>query len=659
MSEVHNTDKGAAVRTRRRYLKQWPLPPSLNLMEFAPRPVEIRECAAAAMVRKTLARQPDAAALPAAVEVMDAGWLHDVAYAWRKIALEFAETGSDPDGEACEQDHWFEYKRGLPGSSLGPSDGNGIVAHALRTGVPVVGYAPAPMQRHLPADLMRVASTVRIASLDGSGLADAVTAYFGCAPEGVPPDDLARSVSVDDLDLALRPDDNPDAYLDRLLGLVRAKRPAVAASVPLDRMHGMDEAVRWGMDLALDLGDYRSGSLTWADVDKGCLLTGPPGTGKTTWAGAVANWCGTPLIVGGLAKWQASRDGHLGHCLSAMRADFALARQSAPCLLFVDEVDGFGDRARSGSAHHDYHVQIVNSFLEQLDGTDGREGVVVIAACNDAGRLDPAIVRSGRLDRTIQVGLPNARALAAIFRHHLAGDLPGADLGDIADAAVGSTGADVQRWVRDARRAARRSSRTMTEADLKLEAIGERRRDPEAMRRIAFHEAGHAVVASLDRPGCVRSVTVRPSGNHAGHLTSDGFGPSMTQGEIRMSLRLLLAGRAAEQVLLGEVSSGAGGCAESDLALATTLAVSALGSMGMGDDLAWSACPRPADIGATLAMRPAFARKVSALLAEVHGEVVAAVGRHRFAVKGVADRLLAVGMLTGEEVERVLTNGRF
>jgi hypothetical protein len=636
-------------------LKQWPLPPSPTSNVDVPRPPEIREHAAAAMVRKTLASQPDAGASPAVIEVGDVGWLHAVAYAWREIVLGFEKPGTDPDGEVADDDIWFEYRRGIPGTLLGPADGNAIVAHALRTGTPVIGYAPAPMQRHLPADLMRVATPVRIASLDGAGLAAAIAACFGTAPATTPSDELARSVAVDDLELALRPDPDPDAYVDRLLTLIRGKRAVVSASVPLDRLHGMDDAVRWGMDLARDLADYRSGSLPWSDVDKGCLLTGPAGVGKTTWAASVANWCGTPLIVGGLAKWQASRDGHLGHCLAAMRADFALARESAPCLMFVDEVDGFGDRARSSSAHRDYHVQIVNSFLEQLDGLGGREGVVVIAACNDASRLDPAIVRSGRLDRTIDVGLPDACALEGIFRHHLGIDLRGADLAEVASAAVGSTGADVQRWVRDARRAARRNRRPMVAADLKLAVVGVNRREPATMRRIAVHEAGHAAIACLDRPGSVRSVTVRQFGKYGGHLMSDGLGSSITRGQVRVSLRLLLAGRAAEQVLMGDVSAGAGGCADSDLALATKLAVDALGSWGMGDELTWSACPKPQDIGAALAMRPAFARQVSALLAEVHEEVVAAIGIHRNAVEGIAARLMAVESMTGAEIEHVLS----
>ena len=197
--------------------------------------------------------------------------------------------------------------------------------------------------------------------------------------------------------------------LSRLLGVgSSALRPSPHTEGPrdtptLDRLHGMPEAVAWGRQLASDLALYRAGKLGWSGVDRGCLLSGPPGCGKTLFARALAASCNASLVVGSYGQWLATGTGHQGDLLRAMREAFADARTKTPCILFIDEVDSFPNR--SAVTHHpEWHTEVVNALLAELDGAKDREGVVVIGACNAPQRLDPALVRSGRLDRHIRIG---------------------------------------------------------------------------------------------------------------------------------------------------------------------------------------------------------------------------------------------------------------
>jgi ATP-dependent Zn protease len=386
------------------------------------------------------------------------------------------------------------------------------------------------------------------------------------------------------------------------------------------------------------------------------LLHGPPGTGKNLFARALARSAAVPLLTGSLAEWQASRTGHLGDLLAAMRGRFAEARAVAPAILFIDEIDAFGDRAAFSSQHRDYSVQVVNALLELLDGVTGRHGVVVLGACNNANSLDPAIRRSGRLDRSIEVPLPDAEGLVAILRHHLGGDLPEVDLAALALPLLGATGADVARLVRDARRHARIANRPLELADLHA-ALG-MSADPHTStyrRLLAVHEAGHAVVGVLHAPGSLIAVTLRATGPRAAatHWQPESE-RALTRAGIDALLQRLLAGRAAEAILLGSVSAGAGGAAESDLARATQLAAAAVGALGLGDSLVWTGLPEPNDVPKLLARQPALARAVAAHLDAANTAARALIVRHRPAVEAIVDQLLARGSLTGAEVTAIL-----
>lgn len=354
-------------------------------------------------------------------------------------------------------------------------------------------------------------------------------------------------------------------------------------SPKLDDLHGYGPAQMWAQQLADDISAYGDGELEWRDVDGGCLLHGPPGTGKTLFASALAASCELPFIASSFAHWQGAKGGHLGDVVGAIRAVFAAANDSAPCILFIDEIDSIPARGSSRD-HNDYWTPIVTCLLECLDGSSRREGVVVLAACNHHEGLDPALVRSGRLDRHFEIGLPGEEDLVRIFQHHLP-DLDASVITPVATALAGMTsGADVARISREARRSARRAKRDLVAEDLLAIALPVDDRPEELRRLIAVHEAGHAVVAMTF--GIIpRSLTTIRSGNAAGGVVVEHAANGGRLGDIHRHVTICLAGRAAEEVVFGQVSAGAGGQGGSDLESATVILAKAVGMMGMHNSL--------------------------------------------------------------------------
>lgn len=455
------------------------------------------------------------------------------------------------------------------------------------------------------------------------------------------------------LQLARRRGQTADDYLERVNGLARPILPDT--SLMLDDLKGMTEAIAWGDDLARDLASYRDGDLAWSAVDRGCVLVGPPGTGKTTFARALANTCKVPLIVGSYARWQADRQGYLGDLLRAMASTFERARQAAPSILFIDELDSF--YSRTGSTQHpDWWTSVVNSLLEQLDGIERREGVVVVGATNHLSLVDPAIIRSGRLDRTIFIPSPDRKALIGIFRFHLAGDLASADISQAALNAAGATGADCERWVRGARRHARRHARSMQLEDLLVEIRGDVRERSEAHRRLlAVHEAGHALLLALEQPGRLRHATIQAREGGGAKVVSEIAEGVVRRDFIGVLLRYLLAGRAAEDVILGAASAGAGGPEESDLAQATRIAFAAETAFGFSESpLLWRGYWDGRDLASLMLVNSTAAERVNARLTQAYGEVCAIVREHRDAIERIADLLLARGVAEGEEIEVIV-----
>jgi len=350
----------------------------------------------------------------------------------------------------------------------------------------------------------------------------------------------------------------------------------------LDDLHGMNGARAWGESLKRDLADFKNGLLTWQDVDRGALLCGPPGCGKTTFAKALAASCGVPLIVASYSKWQSTKSGHLGSVLKAMRKDFARATALSPAILFIDEIDAFPSRDDLDAKNREWWVSVMNALLEKMDGACRRDGVIVVGATNRRDSIDPALVRAGRLDRIIDIELPSPAALEHIFRLYLRDELASEALCGIAIAANGLSGADVEHIVRCARRAAREQQRCLALQDLfdQLDRAGQGR-SQEMLWRAAVHEAGHAAIAIVLNLATEITMSLVQRRDAGGHTAIAMPTQSSTRDMLERRIACMLAGRAAEEVILGDVSAGAGGSIESDLAQATELATKMVTSFGL------------------------------------------------------------------------------
>ena len=350
------------------------------------------------------------------------------------------------------------------------------------------------------------------------------------------------------------------------------------STIRLEDLHGYGSAKDWGLRLAAAICDYRSGRLPWRDVDAGALLIGPPGTGKTLFAQALANSTGLVFFPTSFSAWQGTGEGHLGDVTRQMRKVFADASGAAPSIVFIDEIDSLPARGTTGK-YDDWWRAIVNSLLECLDGAGRRDGVVVLAACNDGRNLDPAILRSGRLDRQFAVELPGEDDLVQILRHHLP-TLSDTDIQPVAEVLSGSTsGADAARLAREARQIARTQKREVATADLVSVSIPTDTRSDALRRRIAVHEAGHAV--TLLRLG-ITPDSLSIVGADGGHVSYKLQDDGVLAEDVDRRLQIHLSGRAAEEVLLGAVSGGAGGMDTSDLGQATALVKNAEARLGLG-----------------------------------------------------------------------------
>lgn len=343
----------------------------------------------------------------------------------------------------------------------------------------------------------------------------------------------------------------------------------------LEDIHGDSPALRAARQIVRDLRAWKKGEVGWQDLTRTLLLYGPPGTGKSWIARAMGNSAGFAIVTGSFAQWQAA--GHLGDMLREMRKTFADARAQAPSVLIIDEIDAVGSREDRDRHNYGYRVQVINAFLAEMDRIAREEGVIVVGTCNHPELIDPAVLRSGRFDMKVQLPLPDSDTLFGVFRHCLP-EWREADLRSLASRAVGSSAADVDAAIRQARAAARGAGRTLTVEDLqKVFAV---RQDAAIDRRIALHECGHAIGCTAFGIGPVRRILINRDGG--GSTLIDPVAQHGTLSDLRDRLAQLMAGRAAEQLVLGEISAGAGGDQTSDLAQATALATAIHTQYGLG-----------------------------------------------------------------------------
>jgi len=339
-------------------------------------------------------------------------------------------------------------------------------------------------------------------------------------------------------------------------------------------------------------------------IPKGVLLSGAPGTGKTLLARAVAGEADVPFFSISASEFV---EMIVGVGASRVRDLFVQAKQEAPAIVFIDELDAIGRRRGSGalSGANDEREQTLNQILTEMDGFTGNEGVIVLAATNRPEILDPALLRAGRFDRRIAVNAPDRAGRLMILGVHtrgvpLAGDV---DLAAIASGTPGMVGADLRNLVNEATlSAARHDAQAVGREDftnaLERIVLGAARRiviSEDERRRTAYHESGHALLGML-QPGAdpVRKVSIIPRGHALGATFQSPESDRYGYGESYLRGRLigLLGGRAAEQIVYQEATTGA----ESDLEQATALARQMVGRWGMSDRLGLvSALPRPGE----------------------------------------------------------------
>ncbi|MDD4933817.1 MAG: ATP-dependent zinc metalloprotease FtsH [Methylacidiphilaceae bacterium] len=331
-----------------------------------------------------------------------------------------------------------------------------------------------------------------------------------------------------------------------------------------------------------------------AKIPKGVLLIGPPGTGKTLLARAVA---GEAHVAFFSLSGSEFVEMFVGVGASRVRDLFAQAKGRAPCIIFIDELDAIGrQRGVRIAMGHDEQEQTLNQLLVEMDGFDPNEGIILLAATNRPDILDRALMRPGRFDRHVLVDLPDAQGREAILKVHARGKplASDANLQDIAHATAGMSGADLANLMNEAALlAARRKAHLVEQADL-LEALekvvaGPERRSlqlaEEEKRRVAYHEVGHALVAAAT-PGAdpVRKVSIIPRGRGALGYTLQ-LPPAQqylfTRTQLLAKIRCAMGGRAAEEIIFGEVSTGA----ENDLEVGTTLARQMVCLYGMSESV--------------------------------------------------------------------------
>jgi cell division protease FtsH len=411
-----------------------------------------------------------------------------------------------------------------------------------------------------------------------------------------------------------------------------------------------------------------------AVVPHGVLMVGPPGTGKTLLARAVAGEAQVPFFsVAGSSFVEM----FVGVGAARVRDLFAEARKRGSAIIFIDEVDAIGQR-RSGSGAvvaNDEREQTLNQLLAEMDGFDPSVGIVVLAATNRPEVLDPALLRPGRFDRQVTIPLPNVSERAAILGVHTRGKQLSADvnLDVIARGTPGFSGADLANLANEAAIFAVRASREVLTArdfdDARDRIILGRREGsnvllPEEKHAVAVHESGHALVAALsEKADPVAKVTILPAGQALGVTEQLPLVERHMYGEDYLldSLAVRLGGRAAELVVLGQGSTGAG----NDLAGATELATKMVREFGLSPELGPVGYPEGGSVflgagGPGMSSRPyseatqaAVDREVSRLVREAEDRAVSLLQSHRGELDGLVSLLLERETVDGSDVYRL------
>ena len=328
-----------------------------------------------------------------------------------------------------------------------------------------------------------------------------------------------------------------------------------------------------------------------ARIPRGVLLVGPPGTGKTLLARAVSGEANVPFFSISGSEFV---EMFVGVGAGRVRDMFKKAKENAPCIIFIDEIDAVGRQRGSGiGGGHDEREQTLNQLLVEMDGFSGNEGIIVLAATNRADVLDPALLRPGRFDRQIQVANPDKRARAQILQVHARNKKFASDVNfdNIAARTPGFSGAELQNVLNEAALLAVRMGRnviTMEDIDEGIDRViggpakKSRKYTEKERRLVAYHEAGHAIIGlTLEDANKVQKVTIIPRGNAGGYnlMTPKEETYFQTKSQLEASITGYMGGRVAEEIFFGDVSSGA----QNDIEQATRLARMMVTELGMSE----------------------------------------------------------------------------
>ena len=356
---------------------------------------------------------------------------------------------------------------------------------------------------------------------------------------------------------------------------------------------GEDEAKENLQEIVNYLHDPGKYQEIGASMPKGILLVGPPGTGKTMLAKAVAGESQVPFFSISGSEFV---EMFVGMGASKVRDLFKQAKEKAPCIVFIDEIDAIGQKRNSGQlGGNDEREQTLNQLLTEMDGFEGNSGVIILAATNRPDSLDPALTRPGRFDRRVPVELPDLKGREEILKVHArkVALAPGIDFNTVARMASGASGAELANIVNEAAlRAVRAGRKSVTEADLEesIEVViaGYQKKNSILTDKekciVAYHEIGHALVAALQNHSApVQKITIIPRTSGALGYTmqvEEGNHYLMTKEELENKIATLTGGRAAEEVVFGSITTGA----SNDIEQATKLARAMLTRYGMSKE---------------------------------------------------------------------------
>ena len=428
------------------------------------------------------------------------------------------------------------------------------------------------------------------------------------------------------------------------------------------------ESLQEVVDYLHDPGKYRE---IGASMPKGILLVGPPGTGKTMLAKAVAGEANVPFFSMSGSEFV---EMFVGMGASKVRDLFKQAKEKAPCIVFIDEIDAIGQKRDSGAyGGNDEREQTLNQLLTEMDGFEGNNGVIILAATNRPESLDPALTRPGRFDRRVPVELPDLKGREDILKVHakkikVADDV---DWEKIARMASGASGAELANIINEAAlRAVRDGRRFATQADLEesIEVViaGYQKKNAiltdEEKRIVAYHEIGHALVAARQSNSApVQKITIIPRTSGALGYTmqvEEGNHYLMSREELENKIATFTGGRAAEEVVFGSVTTGA----SNDIEQATKLARAMITRYGMSSDFDMVALETvqnqylggDASLACSAETQAEIDRQVVALVKHQHQKALEILEKDRGKLDELANYLYQKETITGEEFMDIL-----